>query len=129
VVKISYKKSYGSYQRALCPFCKKEATTKNSQKIPVCQAHKNAVLGEMKCICGNYLTIMEGKYGIFFSCIKCGNISPSRVFEINEVVDVSKNENIKEPASNKEKPKFFNDKIPLVEKGVCVENYESKYNF
>jgi hypothetical protein len=72
---------------------------------------------------------MEGKYGIFFSCIKCGNISPSRVFEINEVVDVSKNENIKEPASNKEKPKFFNDKIPLVEKGVCVENYESKYNF
>jgi hypothetical protein len=129
VVNISYKKSYGSYQRALCPFCKKEATTKNSQKIPVCQAHKNAVLGEMKCICGNYLVIMEGKYGIFFNCIKCGNISPSKVFEINEVVDVSKDKDIKEPSPKETGPKFFNDKTPSVEKGVCVENYESKFNF
>lgn len=72
---------------------------------------------------------MEGKYGIFFNCIKCGNISPSKVFEINEVVDVSKYKDIKEPSSKKERPKFSNDKTPLIEKGVCVENYESKFNF
>jgi len=72
---------------------------------------------------------MEGKYGIFFNCIKCGNISPSKVFEINDVVDISKDHPTKEPTSKKERLKTINEDIPLVEKGVCVENYESKFNF
>lgn len=129
VVKISFKKSYGTYQRTLCPFCKKEATTKNSQKLPVCHTHKNSILGDMKCICGNYLIIMQGKFGIFFNCIKCGNVSPSKVFEINEIIDISKDSSSKESNATKEKQPFTKEKPSPVEKGVCIENYESKYNF
>lgn len=84
------KKVYGQSRIDHCPFCGRQATAKNSQGILVCRQHKSAVLNEMKCVCGETLDILEGKYGPFFNCMTCGPINTNKVFEMNEVKDVSK---------------------------------------
>ena len=76
-------KKYGSYRIERCPFCDNHATANNDQKIPVCAKHRNKKLPDIKCQCNNYLDLMSGKYGPYFKCIKCGNISWSRAMEIN----------------------------------------------
>ncbi|HIH37749.1 hypothetical protein J4460_07525 [Candidatus Woesearchaeota archaeon] len=78
-------KRYGQSRIDYCPFCEKQALVKNAQGVPVCSAHKNATIGEMKCICGGNLEIKEGKFGAFFLCDKCGPINMKKVLEINEV--------------------------------------------
>src|SRR3990167_4246422 len=83
-------KRYGQSKIYPCPFCKKASITKNSRGVPVCLAHKEAALPEMKCACGNYLNMMEGKFGIFFSCMSCGNKSLSKVLAMNPSVEIKK---------------------------------------
>ncbi len=87
-------KRYGESRRDLCPFCGKQATTANSNAVPVCINHKKSAFGEMKCVCGNYLDLRKGKYGVFFSCISCGAVSLSKALEVNDVKDERK------PANN-----------------------------
>ena len=82
-------KRYGHSKLEPCPFCKKTAITKNSQGVPVCLAHKESNLPEMKCACGNYLNMMEGKFGVFFNCMSCGNKSLSKVLSMNQL-DIKK---------------------------------------
>jgi predicted RNA-binding Zn-ribbon protein involved in translation (DUF1610 family) len=77
-------KRYGETIIAKCPFCGRQALTKNIQRIPVCIEHKNEKLNEIKCACGEWLDIREGKFGVFFNCIKCGNINMSRAVEMNQ---------------------------------------------
>lgn len=84
------RKTFGQSRIDRCPFCNKQCTTINKQGISVCREHKNAVLNEMRCICGEYLEIRKGKYGYFFYCMNCGNQSPKKVFSINTVKDVSR---------------------------------------
>jgi hypothetical protein len=93
-------KVYGQSKLDKCPFCGMHSTSVNQQGLPVCAKHKDAILNEMKCVCGKYLAIMKGKFGVFFNCIHCGNMNSRKVFEINEVKDVSGNTEEKE-----EKPK------------------------
>lgn len=83
------KKIYGHNRKDICPFCGKQATTKNSQGYGVCLKHKNAVMEDMRCACGEYLDIKEGKYGLFFLCMSCGPMSQSKAFEINDIKDIS----------------------------------------
>jgi len=94
------KKIYGSYRTESCPFCERTATTLNSQKLPVCHQHKNAVLGEVKCSCGDYLDIMTGKYGAFFNCMNCGPQNLEKIYSINRIVDVSENSSGKSTSSS-----------------------------
>lgn len=77
------KKTYGSYKTETCPFCSKQATTKNSQGVSVCQKHKELQLNDLKCACGDYLDLKTGKYGIFFSCFHCGSINYNKGLELN----------------------------------------------
>ncbi len=77
------KKVYGEYKEETCPFCSKIATAKNKQGVPVCRAHKDTLLENMRCVCGELLDIREGKYGIYFQCLNCGPQSPSKVFDHN----------------------------------------------
>jgi len=37
----------------------------------------------MKCICGETMDMMSGKYGPFFSCMKHGNMNLRKALEIN----------------------------------------------
>ncbi len=69
------RKIYGSYKIECCPFCDKQGTTKNAQGVPVCIEHKDKLLPEKKCSCGEYLEIRSGKWGPYFYCINCGNIN------------------------------------------------------
>ncbi len=82
-------KRYGESKIEECPFCGKQSTTTNSQDIPVCMKHKDSLMNEMKCICGEYLETLRGKWGLYFHCPKCGNVNKRKVFEINVVKDVS----------------------------------------
>lgn len=76
-------KRYGQSKIINCPFCGKQAITKNSQGIPVCLEHKKSLLPDMKCICGEWLDIKNGKFGPYFYCMKCGNINFNRALEMN----------------------------------------------
>ena len=76
-------KKYGQSRIDKCPFCDKHATILNKQKIPVCNAHKALSLDDLKCSCGSTLETMNGKFGVFFSCIRCGNINLKKAVEIN----------------------------------------------
>tara|TARA_Y100000310_G_C20526944_1_gene736528 strand:+ start:140 stop:481 length:342 start_codon:yes stop_codon:yes gene_type:complete len=84
-------KRYGQSKIDSCPFCKKDATTKNKQEIPVCYAHKGSILQDLTCFCGDYLELKNGKFGIYFNCINCGNMNPKKAMEMNpEFGDESK---------------------------------------
>ncbi len=105
-------KKYGVSKIDPCPFCNKASITKNSQGVPVCLAHKEANLPEMKCACGNYLSMMEGKFGIFFNCMSCGNKSLSKVLAMNPSVEL-KNTAPEKPAYKKVENKNTNPSKPL----------------
>ena len=83
-------KRYGQSRIENCPFCGKQAVTKNSQGVPVCAEHKNKNLNDLKCACGSWLDVRTGKFGIYFNCINCGNINFKKAMEMNEQV---KNQN------------------------------------
>lgn len=83
------RKQYGLSRKDECPFCGKQSTTTNKQTIPVCKEHKDAIMNDMKCACGEWLDIKQGKWGYFFLCINCGPINKDKVFMFNEIKDVS----------------------------------------
>jgi len=83
-------KKYGQSKIDLCPFCQKHATAKNKQNLPVCQNHKGEILDGMKCACGSTLEMLSGKFGVFFSCMKCGNMNLKKVLEFNTIILKSK---------------------------------------
>lgn len=85
-------KKYGQSKIDRCPFCKKQATVMNKQNVPVCVSHKYEVLDDLKCACGSMLDIMHGKFGTFFSCMKCGNMNLRKVLELNTITAKSKGE-------------------------------------
>jgi len=76
-------KRYGQSRVDNCPFCGKQCVTKNSQGIPVCAEHKNIELKDLKCSCGGWLDVKSGKFGSYFHCLNCGNISFSKGVEMN----------------------------------------------
>jgi len=96
-------KRYGQSRQDGCPFCGKLSTTTNSQKIPVCSTHKNSILGDMKCACGEYLDLKNGKFGAFFTCMNCGCISMNKALEFNDVKDISIEEEEEKVDSNEKK--------------------------
>ncbi len=85
------KKVYGQSRIDRCPFCERQATAKNKQGLLVCRQHTHAILNDMRCLCGETLDLMQGKYGPFFNCMRCGPINTRKVFETNELRDVSGN--------------------------------------
>ena len=78
-------KKYGQGKVDLCPFCQKQATAMNKQEIPVCSSHKDQVLDDLKCVCGSTLEMLHGKFGVFFSCYKCGSMNLRKVLEFNTI--------------------------------------------
>ncbi len=76
-------KKYGQSKVDSCPFCGKMATAHNKEGIPVCPQHKDNKVPEMKCACGDWLDLRSGKFGPFFSCMNCGNISFRKALDMN----------------------------------------------
>jgi len=88
------RKLYGYYREENCPFCNARATTKNKQGIAVCIKHKNENLSNIKCVCGEWLDIRTGKFGAYFNCMNCGNISLSKGLSMSPKVEKEKKVNI-----------------------------------
>lgn len=101
-------KKYGQGKIDKCPFCQKQATIINSQNVPVCSAHKEEELDDLKCLCGDGLAILQGKFGVFFSCIRCGNMNLKKAIEINSV-KVKNNGDKKESSDNSKVQKTEHD--------------------
>lgn len=78
-------KKYGESKIDKCPFCRRHATAMNSQKVPVCQSHREEMLDNLKCMCGLELETLHGKFGTFFSCVKCGNMNMKKAMELNVI--------------------------------------------
>lgn len=78
------KKIYGQSRNEECPFCGKISSTNNEQGIPTCQDHKKTELLDLKCMCGDWLDLKQGKYGPFFICMQCGPVSFKKALELND---------------------------------------------
>ena len=76
-------KIYGESKANECPFCGKTAVTSNTQGVPVCKEHKNKSLDNLRCVCGDYLDLKNGKFGPYFSCMNCGNINFRKGLDMN----------------------------------------------
>tara|TARA_Y100000310_G_C20696751_1_gene826247 strand:+ start:5582 stop:5953 length:372 start_codon:yes stop_codon:yes gene_type:complete len=76
-------KKYGESKNEGCPFCGKQGIMKNSQGMPVCKDHRGSELKDMKCVCGEWLDLLDGKYGPYFRCMNCGNINFNKGMEMN----------------------------------------------
>ena len=87
------KKVYGQSRIEGCPFCGKSAVTENPQGVPVCAQHKGEEFGNMRCICGDPLDIMKGKFGAYFRCMRCGNVSFRKGLEVNPTLGRENKEN------------------------------------
>ncbi|MFC1753392.1 hypothetical protein ACFL96_08370 [Thermoproteota archaeon] len=95
-------KRYGQSKINKCPFCGIQATFQNPQKIPVCRKHKDFSLSEMRCVCGEPLDLMTGKFGPYFQCMNCGNINFRKGMEMNE----GRIKKMRPPEIKKRKKKF-----------------------
>ena len=78
------KKEFGKSRIDSCPFCNSQSTTTNPQGVPVCLAHKKTdMVANFKCVCNSWLDMKKGKYGVYFNCMDCGNLSFDKGLEIN----------------------------------------------
>jgi len=89
---MRFQKKYGESKIEGCPFCGKQSITVNAQDIPVCMQHKNTLMQEFKCMCGEYLESRRGKYGLYFLCQKCGIVNRKKAFETNTVKEFHEND-------------------------------------
>lgn len=78
-------KRYGESKKQQCPFCGKVAIVQNSQGIPVCTAHRERQFPEVKCFCEKWLELLSSKWGPYFRCVNCGNVSWSRGKEMADL--------------------------------------------
>ena len=84
-MRFKAKKKYGEYQTRRCPFCDRLATHENSQGVGVCHLHPEQKLDEIKCTCGRWLETRSGKFGPYFNCLHCGNISYQKGMEMKSI--------------------------------------------
>ncbi|MDP2749521.1 MAG: hypothetical protein Q8O89_01660 [Nanoarchaeota archaeon] len=82
-------KRYGESKVDNCPFCGRISIMKNAQGVPVCAAHKSENLTDLKCVCGEMLEMNDGKFGIYFKCINCGNMNLRKAIEVNPQIKAS----------------------------------------
>jgi hypothetical protein len=78
------KKVYGQSKQDSCAFCGDSARVENSQGFLTCNGCKEKVMGDIKCMCGNYLEVKKSKWGAFFTCTSCGAISLKKAMELKD---------------------------------------------
>jgi len=120
-------KRYGESKIAKCPFCDKQSVTTNSQGFPVCVKHKDAVMNDLKCVCGSTLEVKTGKYGIFFTCITCGAMNARKVMELNEIKDISSVKEVPERNFNVQKRTGAITKKPFRPKEITITSDDPDY--
>lgn len=79
------KKVYGQSREDTCVWCGKRATVANDAGLLVCPTHKNNEMPTIRCTCGDWLDLKAGKFGPYFNCFNCGNISFAKGMELKEI--------------------------------------------
>ncbi len=74
---------YGQSRVDSCPYCGGQATAENEFGVPTCRHHVKADMPSLKCFCGDWLDVAKGKWGPYFRCMQCGNLSWSKGLEAN----------------------------------------------
>ena len=132
------KKVYGQTKSDICAFCGNVSIKKNKIGLPVCKSHENEEGSPaFKCLCGSWLDIKYGKFGVYANCLNCGNMNMQKVFEINSGDGNSNNSNalykIQKPSKkyyNPKKPEPYNPKkLSDSESSKAIEtdpNYKRK---
>ena len=104
-------KKYGQSKVDKCPFCEKQGVILNKQDVPVCVNHKQEMLDNLKCVCGQSLEILNGKFGVFFNCLSCGNMNLRKVMEFNTIkpktVQTKSNKEKSEVTIRSDDPRYF----------------------
>ena len=80
---MRFPKRYGQSKMETCPFCSKQAISKNKDGLSVCIDHKGRKIPELRCACGSWLEPCKGKFGPYFRCINCGNVNMKKAMEMN----------------------------------------------
>ena len=117
-------KRYGQSKIDLCPFCEKAATAKNSQDVPVCQAHKKTLLPDLKCSCNSYLDLKKGKFGVYFNCMNCGNMNIKKALSLNPNFRVNTNVPVNEAIG-----KTVNKPLKQDKKEITITSDEVDINY
>ncbi|MFH2020923.1 MAG: hypothetical protein ABIJ34_05885 [archaeon] len=89
-------KRYGLSRDDKCTFCEKKALVKNKQHLLVCKAHKDSMLPDIRCSCGSWLELKDGKFGPYFVCMNCGNMNLKKGLDILENQQSKKKVELKE---------------------------------
>src|SRR3989344_1739846 len=76
-------KVYGQSKTVSCPFCGRTTLMNNDQGVPVCKEHKNELIEDVRCACGEWMDIRKGKWGPFFLCMNCGPVNFRKGLELN----------------------------------------------
>ncbi|MBT4935505.1 hypothetical protein HOL21_03125 [Candidatus Woesearchaeota archaeon] len=120
-MRFKAKKVYGQYKRIPCPFCERTATQKNEQGLDVCHKHTNQNLDEIKCTCGSWLELRNGKFGPYFNCINCGNFNYTKAMEIKAITH---KEVAKDVIVDKPKPV---EQITETKKEITISSNDVEY--
>jgi hypothetical protein len=116
------KKEFGKSRIDSCPFCNKQSTTTNSQGVPVCSFHKNTdLIANFKCVCNSWLDLKKGKYGVYFNCMNCGNLSFDKGLELNP----DWKENFEKETGTKPIQKINSGGRVFIENGKTITEYKS----
>lgn len=121
------KKIYGKSRIDTCPFCSKQATVQNKVGLLVCKDHREKVLPDIRCVCGDYLDIQQGKYGPFFSCFHCGTFSFAKGMEIMRMEIEKKRRQAKSNEGVKEKEKIEKEEFCIEGKNKGEESRREEY--
>lgn len=76
------RKVYGQSRVDECVFCGVRAFSENSQGFMTCKDHKNSIMEDKNCLCGEFLDVKKSKWGAFFVCPNCGPMSLKKVEEM-----------------------------------------------
>ena len=122
-------KKYGQSKIDNCPFCQKQAVALNKQSVPVCVNHKEDVLDNLKCVCGETLDILKGKFGVFFKCIKCGNMNLKKIMEFNTIKPKSnfKNNEYSKNSYNKTEESTKKINKPKTRTEITIRSDDPRY--
>jgi hypothetical protein len=105
-------KSYGSYRTDTCPYCGSPTYTKNTLGLPVCKVHaKTDEYPSLKCVCGDWIDLKVGKFGVYGHCMRCGNQNLNKILEFNASLPPEKSEDV--PVARK-KQKIDPTAYPLI---------------
>jgi hypothetical protein len=121
------RKEYGKSKIEKCPFCNLQSIYTNKQGFAVCKDHKDSILNDMKCVCGDYLDLRKSKYGMFFTCMNCGAMSQTKVFSINEVKDISEKKKVAKNENNNSQKQISKNILNKQKREVTIRSDDPLY--